>query len=159
MEKLNKCVECGGTSLRTGTALHSATVSGMTFAVELPAEVCDACSEAYMAGSDIERAELAIAADLARKGARSGDAFRYMRKALGLRANALAELFDLQPETVTRWEKGTQNLDPRAFALLGSLVIDKMEGRGDAAFARLRALKEPAKVAAAPVRVELPKAG
>jgi putative zinc finger/helix-turn-helix YgiT family protein len=159
MEKLKRCVECKGTHLSDGHVPHELTVSGVSFVVDgVPAEICETCGESYVADPDLERAELTVAAELARRGVRSGESFRFMRKALGLRANALAELFDLQPETLSRWENGTQTLDPRAFALLGSLVVDRLEGRGETALARLRALRHPLK-AGAPVRVELSKAG
>lgn len=156
MERLAKCTQCGGRHLRAGTVDHELTVGGVRFVVDgVPAAICETCGESYVVLGDLERAELTVAAELARRGIRSGESFRFMRKALGLRANALAELFDLQPETLSRWEKGTQTLDPRAFALLGSLVVDRLEGRDEPAFARLRALRSPSKATKRAVRLEM----
>jgi putative zinc finger/helix-turn-helix YgiT family protein len=156
VEQMTKCVQCGGRALHDGVVTHELTVGGARFVVEgVPAEICNACGESYVTGGDIERAELTIAAELARRGIRSGESFRFMRKALGLRSNALAELFDLQPETVSRWEKGMQTLDPRAFALLGALVVDRLEGREETALARLRALRAPAKAPRAAIRITM----
>jgi putative zinc finger/helix-turn-helix YgiT family protein len=154
MEKLRKCVQCGGKKLHDGVTTHELTVSAVRFIVEgVPAEICDTCGDDCVALDALERAELTIAAELARRGIRTGEAFRFMRKALGLRSNALAELFDLQPETVSRWEKGVQALDPRAFALLGSVVTDRLAGREEAALERLRALRAPAKAPRRAVRM------
>lgn len=86
------------------------------------------------------------------------EAFPFMRKALGLKSNALAELFDLQPETVSRWEKGTQTLDPRAFALLGSVVVDRLAGREKLALERLRALRAPVKAPRRAIRIAMARA-
>ena len=156
MEKMTKCVMCGAKKLSAGETTHDFTVSGVKFVVEeVPAEVCASCDESYVANGDLERAELTIAAELARRGMRTGEAFRFMRKALGLKSNALAELFDLQPETVSRWEKGTQTLDPRAFALLGSVVVDRLAGREQLALERLRALRAPVKAPRRAVRIAL----
>lgn len=156
MQKLQKCVMCGAKGLSDGVTAHEFTVSGVRFVVEeVPAEICTSCNESYVADDDLARAELTIAAELARRGIRTGEAFRFMRKALGLKSNALAELFDLQPETVTRWEKGTQTLDPRAFALLGSVVVDRLAGREELALERLRALRAPLKAPRRAVRIAL----
>lgn len=138
---------------------HELTVDGLNVVVDgVPAEVCNTCSASSVALDDLAGAELTVAAELARRGLRSGESFKVMRKALGLRANAMAELFDLEPETLSRWEKGTQTVDPCAFALLGSLVVDHIAGRAESALARLRALREPLRTSEQ-VRVELPKAG
>jgi putative zinc finger/helix-turn-helix YgiT family protein len=156
MEKLQKCVMCGAKGLSGGVTTHEFTVSGVKFVVEgVPAEICEACGESFVSLEALERAELTIAAELARRGVRTGEAFRFMRKALGLKSKALAELFDLQPETVSRWEKGTQTLDPRAFALLGSVVVDRLAGRGELAIERLRALRAPVKAPRKAVRIAL----
>jgi putative zinc finger/helix-turn-helix YgiT family protein len=156
MEKMSKCVECGGTKLRSGVVVYEKTVGDVKFVVEgVPAEICDSCGEDYVSYGDLGRAEIAVAAELARRGLRSGESFRFMRKALGLKSGELAELFDLQPETVSRWEKGTQKLDPRAFALLGSLVVDRLAGREELALERLRALRAPVKAPRRAVRIAL----
>jgi putative zinc finger/helix-turn-helix YgiT family protein len=156
MEKLQRCVQCGGKKLHDGVTTHKFTVDGVKYVVDgVPAEICDSCGESYVTHDDLGRAELTIAAEIARRGARSGESFRFMRKALGLKSGELAELFDLQPETVSRWEKGSQKLDPRAFALLGSVVADRLAGREELALERLRALRAPVKVPRRAVRIVL----
>ncbi|MDX2088302.1 MAG: helix-turn-helix domain-containing protein [Kofleriaceae bacterium] len=75
-----------------------------------------------------------------------------MRKALGMRAVDLAQLLDVTAETVSRWETGKIDVETRAFALLGTLVIERLEGRDDAV-QRLRAIEKAS--TAEPVVLEL----
>lgn len=86
--------------------------------------------------------ELAVAEKLAGLGIRTGEAFKFMRKALGLRAVDLAELLDVAAETVSRWETGEP--EARAFALLGSIVAERLRGQEETVD-RLRALRSPRK--------------
>jgi len=54
-----------------------------------------------------------------------GDAFRYARKALGLRGADLAEILNVDAATVSRWEnKGS--VDRAAWLLLGAFVREKL---------------------------------
>jgi len=69
----------------------------------------------------------------------SGEAFRFMRKAAGLRAKELAELLDVTPETISRWEKEHRQPDRKAMMVLGDLVLDRLKGE-ETALDRLRAL-------------------
>jgi DNA-binding transcriptional regulator YiaG len=101
-------------------------VSGIRFAGELAAKLCDACNEALLSAAELERFELAVAERLAALGVRTGESFKFMRKALGLRAVDLAALLDVASETVSHWETGKP--EARAFALLGSMVMDRLAG-------------------------------
>jgi DNA-binding transcriptional regulator YiaG len=115
-------------------------VSGITFTGEVPALECVKCGERYALSEDLGNFELSVAERLASLGARTGAAFKFMRKALGLRAVDIAELFDVAAETVSRWETGEP--EPHAFALLGSVIADRIEGR-DSTVKRLRAIISP----------------
>ena len=88
------------------------------------------------------RFEAAIATELARRGAASGEAFKYMRRHLGLRAGELAQFLSLAPETVSPWETGQRPVDAAAARLLGALVIEQGERRSET-IDRLRALVMP----------------
>jgi len=101
---------------------------GVTFAGDVPHEACSTCGERYLAAGDLERLELAAAVELARIGRRTGSALRFMRKALGFRAKELAELLGVAPETFSRWETGDREPDAHAFALVGGLAADRLEG-------------------------------
>jgi DNA-binding XRE family transcriptional regulator len=89
------------------------------------------------------RFELLVAAELVKRGLRSGALFKFMRKALGMKATELAEAFHVAPETVSRWENGQREVDWPEFMLLGFLVDDKLAGR-TTTLSRLKALAEPA---------------
>jgi len=148
---MKQCAMCSG-KVKRGHAEVRRTVDGVTFASDLPAIVCKACGEPYWEAAALERFELGIAAELARMGRGTPAAFKFMRKALGLSGVALAELLGTAPETVSRWENGARALDRGAFALLGGLLTDRLEGRNDTR-ARLEALRKPAKKAPRVVRV------
>jgi transcriptional regulator with XRE-family HTH domain len=64
---------------------------------------------------------------------------------LGLSGASLAELLDVAPETVSRWESGKRPVDRAAVAVLGSLVVDSLNQRTET-IDRLRALREPPKL-------------
>jgi transcriptional regulator with XRE-family HTH domain len=61
-------------------------------------------------------------------GLRTGESFRFMRKAVGLRANELSEYLGVAPETISRWETGKWDPDKAAFAALAALVFHKHQG-------------------------------
>jgi putative zinc finger/helix-turn-helix YgiT family protein len=129
-------------------------VAGHTFTAELAAEQCKVCGETYVDAADIEAFELAIARALAQSGASNGEAFRFMRKALGFTAVELGDLLGVAAETISRWETGQRDVDRGALVAVGSLVLDRIEGR-TATIDRLRAIREPprlAKVVAIEVR-------
>lgn len=53
----------------------------------------------------------------------SGKEIRAMRKALGLRAAALAEFLDVTPETLSRWENGKEAVSNNAERILRLRVV------------------------------------
>jgi putative zinc finger/helix-turn-helix YgiT family protein len=151
--KIAKCVACGKPGLRDDISTETLVVGGVTFTTEVPAQICDGCGETFVTAEALAKADRVMAGELARLGQRSQESFRFMRKALGMKASDLAELLDVSPETVARWESGSLTVEPRAFALLGGLVTDLLEGR-DGTLARLRAVRSPSPVSS-PIRVRV----
>lgn len=137
-----KCTNCGKADLQRGTVPMSITVSGVEFSTELPGQQCPSCDFATVNGPAGARFELLVAAELVKRGLRSGESFRFMRKALGMRATELAHAFNVAAETVSRWETGRREVDWPEFMLLGYLVDDKLAGRATA-LERLKALADP----------------
>src|SRR5262249_22751924 len=82
----------------------------------------------------------------AKAGLRTGDAFRFLRTALGISETAFAGLIDVPPECVGYWETGKWLVDPRALALLSGLVLANFEGR-QAALDGLAVLRTPRRLA------------
>lgn len=115
------------------------------------AGVCRKCGEAIVALGELDRFEVEVA--LARAGAHSGDAIRTMRKAIGLSATALAELLDVSPETVSRWENGGRAAPLSAVATVGAMGLDHAAGSTTTAD-RLQALRKGPQLAKV-VRLDL----
>ena len=80
-----KCWKCKST-VRAKKVEHHVKVSGVEITGELKAQVCKGCDEETVALEELSRFELAAAAELARNGVATGEAFKFIRKALGLRA-------------------------------------------------------------------------
>jgi len=148
---LTKCVKCDSESLREIRTTDRQTVAGVDFAVEVDVLECAKCGEVYVDDQALEKVELAIGAELGKLGRLTGEAFKFMRKSIGLRGIDLAELLDVTGETVSRWERDVVPIDHAAFAVLGTLVSEKRQGR-----TQMRDLLEAtraAKVPSKPVKV------
>lgn len=151
------CVECKSGRLRKGVVQESLDVGGVTFTASLPAAVCRKCGADYVDHHDLARFELAVSAWLGSHGVRTAEAFKFMRKALGLKAAELASLLDLTPETVSRWENGHGTIDVGAFTVLSKLVVDRVAG-SDQTMTLLRAIRSPGRKPAKTVALKLSKA-
>src|SRR5437773_3600547 len=138
-----RCVECGNEQMVSGTERESRSVAGHTFVADMPAYICERCGESVIDYASLHCFNIAIAGKLAELGASSGEAFKFMRKAIGMKAAELAALLDVAPETVSRWETGQRDVDRGALVVLGALVLDRLEGR-TSTLDRLRALRKPA---------------
>ncbi len=141
-----KCINCSKADLLRGTVPLAVTVAGVEFTSELPGQRCPSCDYSTVHGPAAVRFELLVAAELVKRGHRSGASFKFMRKALGMKATEIAEVFNVAPETVSRWENGQREVDWPEFMLLGFLVDDKLAGR-TTTLSRLKALAEPAQEA------------
>jgi putative zinc finger/helix-turn-helix YgiT family protein len=148
---MTKCPLCKTGRLQATTVSHRVNVGDREFRVTIPATVCAACAEDFVSDETMRRLELSVAARLAAIGDASGEAFRYMRKALGLKAAELGKLLALRPETISRWETGRAPVDRGALAALAAAVNDALAGRSDTLDV-LRALGGPAR---GPKRLEI----
>lgn len=143
--KLRKCVKCGHRELVDARARDSVVVAGHTFAGVVPAQRCTRCGEVYFLPGALGRLELLAAHRLAAAGERAGEAVKFMRKALGMRAIDLAELLDVTPDTVSRWETDKSPIGRGELALLGALVDDRIAGH-TSTLDRLQGLRKPARL-------------
>lgn len=104
------------------------SVAGTEYRVAIPAWACTQCDEVVLDGPSLVRAELTVAAELAKKGPIGPETFRFMRRAIATRAAEIARLLDVSPETVSHWENG-RNAPPRAaWMLVSGLVLDAAAG-------------------------------
>jgi len=69
-----------------------------------------------------------VAKKLALAGVATGEALKFMRKMLGMRAGELAYLLRLTPEAISRMETGRTPADLRTVALLSAMVLEKLRG-------------------------------
>lgn len=132
-----RCTTCNEGTMTPGAVEIRREVDEHVFTATVPGYRCDACGEVQFEGADLARFELEVAKMLAEAGVASGDAFRWMRKALDLRAVDVAEILSVPPETITRWETGEVAPDRGALALLGLMVMDLARG-STATLERLR---------------------
>ena len=123
----------------------SMDVCGHTFTTQVPATRCLACQQVVIQGEHVRRFERRVAAEIAKAGLRTGDAFRFLRTALGISENGLAGLLDVPAEYVGYWETGKWPVDLRALAVLSGLVLAKFEDKL-AALDCLAVLRAPRKL-------------
>lgn len=149
---MQKCAHCQGFIALTKKE-ETRELSGTRFLVTVPAFVCKGCRAVFLQGEALEHADLEIACALARTGPATGETFRFIRKALGLRSAAAAALLDVTAETVSRWEHGQRPVDKCAWVALGSLVLEELD-RPSETMSRLSMLQQ---VPSAPnvVRIDL----
>jgi len=139
---MKRCYNCKNETLVATTADLERKVASRTFKAAIPAIKCAACGEETYAGPDLESFDLAVAGEFANHGVAEAAAFAFMRRALGMKALELAELLDVAPETVSRWEHDKLPLERGPVALLTAMVLDRLEGR-TTTLERLRALRKP----------------
>lgn len=150
---MNVCIHCGGDWVRFTKDLDLLEIDGHRFTATVPGKRCGKCGAERLDGPTLEKLDLLIAHKLIEGGVRSGAAFRFIRKALGLSGVRMAELFKVAPETICRWESEKRPVDHIAFATLGGMVLDATAGRTDT-IDRLSTLRDP-KPLAKTVRFDL----
>jgi DNA-binding transcriptional regulator YiaG len=138
---MKRCHRCGG-AFTNKIVDASRDVSGHHFVAALPAKQCRSCGDVTYEGSVLQRFDLHVATRLVESGVSTGPAFRFLRKALGLRAVDLAELLDVSSETLSRWETEKRAVDRGALTVLSACVRDALAGRTET-LDTLRALRTP----------------
>ncbi|MSP61685.1 MAG: helix-turn-helix domain-containing protein [Myxococcales bacterium] len=144
---LNRCPNCNSKNLATRPIATSRSVAGHLFTAAVPGQTCCDCGEKVYAAADLARFDLATALALADAGETSGEAVRSMRKAAGVSAKKLAELLDVRPESVSRWENDRGKVDRATLAVLRQIIAERagIPARNLVTF--LRSLAKPKKLA------------
>ena len=135
---MQPCPNCGARIVNATRELRQ-RFGGRDYVLRVPSGDCRQCGTGFLDAGLIERGELEIACHLAASGSPDGAALRFMRKALGWRAVALAQALGVAPETLSRWETGQRRVDRCAWVVVGSLVLERAE-RSVGTEGRLRAL-------------------
>ena len=131
MTSPSRCFQCKGTDFSTCTKARRLVLGELIFEAELDAYQCDTCGQILFSDEVVSFFEDEVSRWIAERGFVSSKSFRFMRKSLGLKARELAAWLKVTPETLSRWEKGTREPDPRAVIVLGTMVLENLEGRED----------------------------
>ena len=145
--KKTRCPACTKTAFEPATYAARRDLDGRRFTGDVPARKCTSCGELLISGPGLGAFERAITLELARGGEVGPEGFRWLRKAAGLKAVRLAELLDVTPMQVSRWENGRKPLERRAVALISALAHEQIEGKAvtRAVLEALAAGKKPSK--------------
>jgi len=127
--KKPRCPVCGKSAFQPATYAARRELDGRRFTADIPARKCTSCAELLVSGPGMADFERAITLDLARGGEVGPEGFRWLRKAAGLKAVRLAQLLDVTPMQVSRWENGRKPLERRAVALVSALALEQVDGK------------------------------
>lgn len=124
--RAGKCFRCGA-DLRAVRVTYEFDVGDTEFAADVPGFRCSNCGEELSDGEAMVRREMEAAVLLTRYKP-FGEAIRFLRTVVSLRAKDFAELVGVAPETVSRWENGVREIDAAAWGHLCSMVLDASSG-------------------------------
>ena len=152
---MERCQRCGKGNLSRLAIEDSLEVAGHVFTTAMPARRCGytRCGDVLIDAKDIREFEKAVVLALARAGERSGGVVKALRTGIGMGLGRLAELLDVEAETVVKWEEGTLPVPTQAAAMLRGLVMSRLGG-GAAHVDGLALLRQPRQLAAR-IRVHL----
>ena len=139
---MKTCGRCERQRILSITLDDNIDACGHTFIAQLPAEKCQDCGQIVIQGADLKLFERRVAVELAKAGLRHKEAFKLLRTALALEPKGLAHILDVPEEFIGYWERGEWPVDPRAHAVLASLVLAKFEHK-TSTLDCLRVLREP----------------
>jgi len=122
---MKRCASCGATGLHRKEILLTRTIAGHAFRARVPEYACRSCGERFTTSEDLGAFDDAVALAVADAGLTTPDAVRYLRKALGMTGQELADLLGVRKETVSRWENGKREIDRATFALLRQLIGER----------------------------------
>ncbi len=142
--KDDRCEICGR-PVKRSLSRETVEVGRHLFTAQMPIQTCGSCG--WITNLLEGRGELMLraAAEFVRAGDFSGTAIRQMRLVLGLRAEDLAKLLDVRPETISRWETGKWAINRTAAATLGTMILDRLESV-ERTLMVLKALQSPKRV-------------
>jgi putative zinc finger/helix-turn-helix YgiT family protein len=122
-----KCLTCGE-PMKSRRENYHYKESGLANVILVNVEVrtCAACGTREVVIPRIDELHRAIArALITRKSKLGAEEIRYLRKYLGWSGADFAAYMAVQPETVSRWESGSQEMGPVADRLLRLLVAQR----------------------------------
>lgn len=120
-----RCERCDGVNIELKPDYPiKRTRAGISYVSAIPAEVCCDCGMALYNGAVYEAWEMEFALALAR-GPVGGDAFRSMRRFVGMNVADAADLMGVTRETIRRWESEGSQVPKPAFMMMGLAVYSE----------------------------------
>lgn len=123
------CPTCEN-EMKLATLPHTIVVGEDRFEIAVKGWKCP-CGETFVDGSEVERAEFAVASELVCAARITKETFRLFRVLLGWTGVETAQRLGVAAETVSRWENGARDVDRLAWTLLASAVRDREDDRHD----------------------------
>lgn len=151
-----KCVSCKS-EMRAGREEFSEVIGQNKFVQVVSVHRCvkQGCAELYYEGKDLLDMERREVAWIAEHGVTCGAELRLLRKYMRLRAKDLAELLGVTPETVSHWETGKHEPDVSACQLVGTMMLEQIDGRSDTRDALAKRAMAPKRERGSLRRIEL----
>jgi DNA-binding transcriptional regulator YiaG len=87
-------------------------------------ERCPKCEDVTLSLEESQRLEHEAAKAIVGRGIRTGSEFKFVRKMTGRTAVELASILDVEPDTVSRWERNAVKF-PRAAAFTLGMLYEK----------------------------------
>lgn len=137
-----RCRACRAGKMLASVMPIARSVAGHTFRGTVRTLTC-ACGASEVPGEALEAFEISVGRALT-NAPPTGEAARWIRKALGYTAVDLAALLGVRPETISRWERNERSIDHAAWAMLGMLTTDRR--MAEAALRSVGAAELPADV-------------
>ena len=136
-----QCDKCGSNKLSISFLEETITIGKIIFRSVLPAKICTACGLSSFEIEMKSRFEKLVAVKLAMNGSVEPESFKFMRKIAGLSKAVLANVFDISIEIIDDWESSKTKIDWYYVALLGAIVLDKIQNNSTTTLDRLRAYR------------------
>ena len=159
MEGEMKCVRCGSTDVTAKRENFQYTASGLSNVVLEDVEVryCTDCGDRAAAIPRIEELHRQIGLHLCTQGSRlAPEEIRFLRKMMDWTGAEFARRFGVAPETVSRWETGSQEMGSMAETLLRVWVVLGEDAK-EIAIEVLEKIGEKEPARARPIRAALKK--
>ena len=122
---IDSCYKCDSEDMHRIEKVLTREIAGHAFRAKVPATRCGNCGEILYESRDLGHFDDAVALALLDGHITAPAAIRFVRKAMGMKGEELAELLGVRPETVSRWENGKREIDRATFVLLRQLLLER----------------------------------
>ncbi len=122
------CPKCDA-KMRLAPRTTSVPVAGVKFRVTWKVWSCPHDDTFVVPKAAHQHFDREVLQTFATKGPATGKTLKYMRGALAMKAQDLALLVGVKPETLSRWENEAQPVNPLVWVTVARMALDLLEGR------------------------------